>query len=677
MSKIFGGIILFLLYFFSFSQVIWSWELDLVENEIKIITREEWWADEWFRFLDSDEWKEIIKKWKDTPKKELTNFQKQNAIINAQKVKVANTYLTNNYYNLFNIDKIIDKENWHKLAWPIAYSKNKSAIVIHHTDSDISEWVDNYDLMKKIYKYHAITRWWWDIWYNYLIWTNWEIFEWRAWWDFAVWAHDKWNNQSTIWISLIWNFSGKKAWVKQMESLEKLTRFLVNKYNIDLKKKNPFFKWCVWNSKKCIDKPLETEYKYPIIGHRDAWHTACPWDKLYEQMELMNKKIGVWLAINDEIVLDKLEKKLELLDHKSLISTILKIEVLLDNKKTQNRDILNGIKNIILKIEKERNILKFYDKSKESFDDNNKIKVKLSYPHYNNISFKIDKNLSLNLKRSTEEYILDFEKKIKSNTVDTSLDFVYKNNKLFINWKMLIDFKKNKFLRIRVPDWEIIEVTSWDRKPSWDKTWKFNDNKFKWEIVLYSKDNMLVVVNDIILNDYLKWLWEVSNWTNSEKIRTIIVLARTYARWYMTKARKFSWEWFDASDDPNVFQKYLWFWLEQRSPKINKIVEETKDLVVTYEWDLIKPWYFSSSDWETTSFIDYCENAKWIPDCSHPEKFPFLVWVKDLWWLWKNKAWHWVWVPWTWIQYLSEREWSYYSIIKYFLDWVKIEKIYE
>jgi len=40
-------------------------------------------------------------------------------------------------------------------------------------------------------------------------------------------------------------------------------------------------------------------------------------------------------------------------------------------------------------------------------------------------------------------------------------------------------------------------------------------------------------------------------------VRTIIVLARTYARWYMTKARKFAGEWFDASDDPNVFQKYL------------------------------------------------------------------------------------------------------------------------
>jgi hypothetical protein len=51
----------------------------------------------------------------------------------------------------------------------------------------------------------------------------------------------------------------------------------------------------------------------------------------------------------------------------------------------------------------------------------------------------------------------------------------------------------------------------------------------------------------------------------------------------MTKAEKFVGEWYQASDDPNVFQKYLGFGLEERSPKVNQIVEQTKDLIVTYE----------------------------------------------------------------------------------------------
>jgi hypothetical protein len=55
-----------------------------------------------------------------------------------------------------------------------------------------------------------------------------------------------------------------------MESLKRLTSYLVDKYNINLNKKIPFFKWCNGVTKKCIDKPLIINYKYPIVGHRDA-----------------------------------------------------------------------------------------------------------------------------------------------------------------------------------------------------------------------------------------------------------------------------------------------------------------------------------------------------------------------------------------------------------------------
>jgi hypothetical protein len=528
--------------------------------------------------------------------------------------------------------------------------------------------------MRDIYKFHSITRWWWDIWYNFLIWTNWEIFEWRAGWDYVIWAHDKWNNQATIWISLIWNYSRKKASVKQMESLEKLTKYLIKKYNINIKKKMPFFKWCVWVWKKCIEEPLIITKKFPIIGHRDAGHTACPWEKLYAQLQKMKIEMWVWITPKNELFLEKIKSQLMNYKEDRLLKLLSNIELLLDSDSIENKDIILWIKYIILKIENQRNIYSLKKKSSISFDDNHKIKVKLSYPKKDNISLKINKKLSLRFIKRKDEYILSFIKTWKINKKHNLLKFDFRDNKIFVKNKEIINFKKIKFLRIKVPVWNIIEINSWDRKPSWDKTWKLNDNKFRWDIVLYSKNNKLIVVNDILLKDYLKWLWEISNWTNSEKIRAIIILARTYSRWYITKARKFFWEWYDASDDPNIFQRYIWFWLEQRSPKINKIVEETKDLVVTFDWELIKPWYFSSSDWKTKSFIEYCKDAKWIPDCSVPEKFPFLVWVPDNWWIWKTRAWHWIWVPWTWIQYFSDRWWDFYMIIKYFLKWVEVEK---
>ena len=670
MSKIFKT--LFLL----FSYFILNMSVFAVDWEIKIISRADWWAIEEYRYLDSPEWERIIKKWKNTPKTELTEYQKKKAKAEAQKVRIANSFLVKNYSNTIWVKKIIREENWHKLAWPIAYSKNKTAIVIHHTASEVWANWDNYEAIRKIYKYHALSRGWWDIWYNYIIWTNWEIFEWRAWWDFSVWAHDKWNNQATIWISLIWNFNWKKANLEQMKSLEKLIKFLEKKYNINFNKKQDFFKWCVWTSEKCQNNPLIVNKHYPLIWHRDAGHTSCPWEKLYKQLQELKVKFKIWmwdnvLSSKQINILKTLKWKLRKLPEYKKLEILWKIELLLD-KDVWSKTFLISIKDILINPFKEDIFTKNNNVNYVSFDDNNKIKVKLSYPKNDNISFEIPRDLKLDFIKNNKEYILDFYKDSKKFKKDTILDFDYKDNKLFSQNKEIIDFNKTKFLRIKVPKEKIITIKSWDRKPKWDKTWKLNDNKFRWDIVLYSKNKKLIIVNELYLNDYLKWLWEVSDSTNPEKIKTIIVLARTYAKWYMTKARKFPGEWFDASDDPNVFQKYLWFGLEKRSPKVNDIVEETKDLVVTFEGDLIKPWYSSSTDWETTSFLDYCKTAKWVPDCAHPEKFPFLVWVVDP--SWTKKAWHWVWVSWAWTQYFSDRWWNFWMIIKYFLKWVEIEK---
>lgn len=672
MSKVFKTL------FFIFWFIYINLSVFAVNDDIKIISRVQWWAMESYRYLDSPEWISIIEKWKNTTKVELTDYQKNIANTESEKVTKANNYLLDNFSDIIWINKVISEENWHKLAWPIAYSIAKNSIVIHHTDSDINVGDDNYDAIRKIYKYHTLTNGWWDIWYNFLIWTNGEIFEWRAWGDFAVWAHNKWNNQSSIWIALIWNYDKISAPDAQIKSLEKLVEYLVLKYNIDLWTKVPLFNWCVWTSDKCKNEPLQTTYDYPIFGHKDAWHTACPWEKLYVQLQDLKVKVWVWKtsakSIQNSKLLDKIKLKLNTLPENKLLEFLSKVELLLD-KSSSNKQILLDIKNLVFNIEKEKNFINTNIEF-NSFDDNNKIKVKLSYPSllWEKISFNIDRKLKPEFIQKDNELVLNF---INDNWINKSnhlINVEFKNNLLFINDRKIDLFKKGNFFRISVPTDYIIEVSSWNRKPIWDSTWLLNDNKFRGDIVLYLKDNKLVVVNDVLLSDYLKWLWEVSNSTNPEKVKTIIILARTYARWYMTKARKFAWEWFDASDDPNVFQKYLWFGLEKRSPEINKIVEETKDLVVTYEWDLIKPWYFSSSNWETISFLEYCETAKWVPDCANPEKFPFLLWVVDNGWKWKQKAWHWVWVPWTWVEYFSERWWNFDMITKYFLKWTEIEK---
>ncbi len=658
--------------FFSLKTVLANWE------SIKIISRSEWWANENFRYLDSKIWQEKIQKWKNSPKKKLTEKQKEIAKIQAEKIKKANIFLRKNFWDLIKVTKIIKEQNWHKLVWPIAKVKKRYWIVIHHTDSDYWTWTSSFEAIRKIYKYHAITRWWWDIWYNYLIWYNWEIFEWRASWDDTVWAHDKWNNQWNIWISIIWNYD--KKWINkaQYESLKKLIKYLVKKYNIDLNTKVPYFKWCVWVSKKCINHPLIVSYHYPIVWHRDAGHTACPWEKLYAQLQQLKKELWVWKNDKNKVLLEKLRKYFNSLKEDKLLNILAKVEIALDknNIDFKKKAILFEIKNIILNIENKKNDILHNNKNikNNSFDDNNKIKVKLSYPdNLDYINFKISWRYWLKLRKKLNTVNLIFyNKQVKKRNINIKFQLIW-HSLVLQNWQKIIDFNKKQFLRISIPKWAFLEISSWNRKPTWDKTWKYNDNKFKWDIILYLKNNKLVVVNELSITDYLKWVAEVSNSTPIEKIKAIIVLARTYARWYITKAKKFEKEFYDASDNPNIFQKYLWYSYELRSPNVAKVVEQTKDYVITYNWQLIKPWYFSSSNWKTTSFIDYCKKAKGVKDCAHPENFPFLVSVLDPGWIWKEKLWHSVWVPGTGISYFAKRWWNFSMILKYFLKWIEIK----
>jgi stage II sporulation protein D len=168
----------------------------------------------------------------------------------------------------------------------------------------------------------------------------------------------------------------------------------------------------------------------------------------------------------------------------------------------------------------------------------------------------------------------------------------------------------------------------------------------------------------------------VSNFENKEKIKTIIIAARSYAKWYIWEEnRKFPWEWYDWSDNPDVFQKYLWYELEKRSPKVNEIVEETKGIYITYNGELIKPWYSSSSSGKTLSFKDYClQNNNESDFCdSESEKYPYLLWVRDPWA--KKKSGHWVWISWAWTSFLVAKWWTAEMIIKYYLNGVEIKSL--
>ncbi|MBN2100974.1 N-acetylmuramoyl-L-alanine amidase [Candidatus Dojkabacteria bacterium] len=175
-----------------------------------------------------------------------------------------------------------------RFTWEPAYHP-VSRIVVHHTAGS-NYPSDPAAVVRSIYLYHAETRGWGDIGYNYLIDHRGNIYEGKAGGDevFAYHAFTEANAMS-IGISLLGDFTYYNPTYAAQSSLIKLMAEKAAFYNFDLKYSNG-------NLGKWLDS------SYTVFGHRDTWFwcyeghssdyrcpsgdqwiinaTACPGDKL-------------------------------------------------------------------------------------------------------------------------------------------------------------------------------------------------------------------------------------------------------------------------------------------------------------------------------------------------------------------------------------------------------------
>ncbi|EKD93915.1 MAG: N-acetylmuramoyl-L-alanine amidase protein [uncultured bacterium] len=149
----------------------------------------------------------------------------------------------------------------------------------------------------------------------------------------------------------------------------------------------------------------------------------------------------------------------------------------------------------------------------------------------------------------------------------------------------------------------ILEIKNYENRPGWNQN--LNDNRFRGVLEIRQDESALIAINELSLKHYLGGLAEISNTDHVEKIRTMVVLARTYAAYYISgKQEKFPGKPYDGSDNPDEFQKYLGYGLELRAPNVVKAVAATKNKVVTYKGELVKTPYFNSSPGYTLSAED-------------------------------------------------------------------------
>lgn len=208
----------------------------------------------------------------------------------------------------------------------------------------------------------------------------------------------------------------------------------------------------------------------------------------------------------------------------------------------------------------------------------------------------------------------------------------------------------------------ILRIDNYENHPSWKP--ELNDNQYRGTLEVNYYQNKLVVVNELDLESYLRGLAEISASDPYEKIKAVIVLARSYAKYYMTIGEKFPGAPYHLSDDPAKSQYYIGYSFEIRNTTGVRAVNDTAGEVVTYNGTLIKTPYFSSDDGRTRS----AEEVWGWKDT------PYLVSVDDPGCKGQQMRGHGVGLSGCGSKYLAEQGKKYQDIIKYYFKGVEIEK---
>ncbi len=276
---------------------------------------------------------------------------------------------------------------------------------------------------------------------------------------------------------------------------------------------------------------------------------------------------------------------------------------------------------------------------------------------------------------------ISYEDNNSQITADKNYKVYDENNKLLFSMAALNSVKLRKVLNnihmqvgnttktasvVRiVPDsGGVIKIITMERRPAWNLA--LNDNMFRGVMEVCVVGGTTAFINELPLEDYMKGLAEASNNTLTEKQKTIAILARTYARFYMDDDnRKFPGKSYDGSDDPAIFQRYLGYGLEIRSPNFVNAVNATKDVVVTYNGELVKTPYFNSDDGRTRS-------AEEVWGWKHT---PYLQSVDDPYCKGFSMNGHGVGLSGCGAEGMAKDGKGYEEIIKYYYQDVKVEKL--
>lgn len=709
-----------------------SWKLP----GIQIVTRAQWWANENWRYAttsktDRDalraqqqeaEMNQLLETDTDT------YLAKQKVIYEGQ---MATDFLIETTPNEQNVDEYRESYSGNYLKWPESIHKNKSKIIIHHTADDYtalltwSTWTVITQL-QAIYKYHALTRWRGDIWYNFLIDPFGTIYEWRAGGAWVVWAHVSWNNTPTVGISLMGNFNVNVPTDASLKSLVKLTTALAKKYAINPKTTATYFK-------ATSDAPyLKTYTNYTIAGHTDAGVTSCPWTNLYALLPEIRNQVSQNLTTTSSSTLVPPTSTKTPLSHGTTVAgryyapsttatftlpirwdgvdscTSKDSTIAITSCKSQNnrlvisltRKWVSGLKTITAATDagpKTFSLNVLWQKDFASMSED----IKTSYMNRkwivsssSNIS-KIASKIPLADISSLITLpitILLYELSTNYARYEISCDgwcLIQTDDKSYTDSAPVVE-KSNGFIYLNLPTFEnslaadmltissvdggLVYINNYARKSYGGTPW----NSFRGSLIR-TKDTLKnlasgkyvqqpLVINRTTFDNYMKGIAETSDADMMEKQKTVLLLAKMYTLFYLDGSNVHpsipAWASYQAIDNPDMFQKYVWAWWEKTSKMSATLLSAIKNTVILYDdYIPILP-YFSCSAWFTWS----AKEKWWWQDTPYLQSRLDFAACFDF-------SGHGVGLSGKWAQYLAEKWRTMDQILQYYYPGVQITSL--
>ncbi|MDD4351649.1 MAG: SpoIID/LytB domain-containing protein [Candidatus Gracilibacteria bacterium] len=634
----------------------------------RIITREEWGANEAFRVYHED----------NTPAKIISEASDEDAI---------------QYANELIVVKEIDKnEQGQDLTWPEQYPLNISHIIVHHTAMDYTTTLsESIAKVRDIYYWHTIVKGWGDIGYNYLIDPLGNIFEGRAGSDQgSVGAHAAGSNVGSIGISVMGDY--RKCEDKYAPESEEYLKCLAGDpdflaHDLTPEAEKALADLIAYKSAQYGINPMgksawRGKIRPNVLGHRDVRKTACPGQNIYDRLvgiraqaaqkyfELLPNVTQINLAEKfDYKVSSKALYELQIKGVPNRISAeageTIKLPIRVQN--TGSMDILKnsyfeavhtyeGIE--MLKGQREQ--LNETIKPDQSGIFQLEFKISPQAAGSYTLAFYPVLNLRQELKDQVIKITLDITGSAKQETAtagNTFLDelagvlaskrsgeisenptirvriskFEENNAQVSSTEEFTVSFgddkkftvKANELLEIRRDgaalevDYQdalqsttkpirlsgtVLTVDNMQAPPAWNPT--LNDNSFRNTLEFRSQGpaQNLLMINELPLEDYLKGVAEVPNGEPLEKNNSLAVISRGYAYYYLSaENRKYPGQPYDASDDPETFQKYLGYNFESRNADWQQAVSDTYGQMLTFDGKVVKTPYFNQSDGRTRS----------------------------------------------------------------------------